>query len=161
MWELDGKKDQIYCENLSYLSRLFLEHKDLSFDLDIFHFYVLTEHDQEGHHLMGYFSKPKENSELNLSCILVLPYCQRGGYGKFLIEFSYELSIKEGRPGTPERPLSDLGFRSYVSVWTLRILGLLLEDGGGSLSLQDISNLTGIILDDVIYILQNFDILRY
>ena len=81
------------------------------------------------HHFCGYFSKEKGWSvENNHSCILVMPYCQRKGYGKFLIEFSYELSIKEGRTGTPERPLSDLGFRSYISWWAQKILTLLLEN---------------------------------
>jgi len=161
MWELDGKRNQIYCENLSYISKLFLDHKTLQYDLDPFHFYVLTEYDDLGYHFMGYFSKEKGPTENNLSCILVMPYCQRGGYGKFLIEFSYELSIKEGRAGTPERPLSDLGFRSYLSYWTIKILGVLMEPSEQQLSIQEISNKTGILTKDIIYVLENYDILRY
>jgi hypothetical protein len=35
--------------------------------------------------------QPKD-SPLNLSCILVMPYQQRKGYGKFLISLSYEFT---------------------------------------------------------------------
>lgn len=157
MFELDGRIQRTYCENLCLVAKLFLDHKTLRFDCEPFHFYVLVERrpilksskpksDEESktteviksnqdedvqysHHFCGYFSKEKGWSvENNLSCILVMPYCQRKGYGKFLIEFSYELSIKEGRTGTPERPLSDLGFRSYISWWAQKILSLLLEN---------------------------------
>ena len=89
-----------------------------------------------------------------------MPYCQRKGYGKFLIEFSYELSIKEGRTGTPERPLSDLGFRSYISWWATRILTLLLDNQALQLSIADLSEQTAIDVNDVLYVLENFKVLR-
>ena len=44
-----------------------------------------------------------------------------------MIEFSYELSRLEGKIGTPERPLSDMGFRSYVTWWGIQIITYLLE----------------------------------
>jgi hypothetical protein len=52
-------------------------------------FYVLTEVDKQGCHIVGYFSKEKESTDCNnLACILTLPPFQRNGYGKFLIQFS-------------------------------------------------------------------------
>jgi histone acetyltransferase HTATIP len=83
----------------------------------------MTERDQYGCHLVGYFSKEKDSAEnYNLACILTLPCHQRKGYGKVLIEFSYELSKVEGKTGSPEKPLSDLGLLGYRSYWSNAIL---------------------------------------
>ncbi|KAG5575450.1 hypothetical protein H5410_055584 [Solanum commersonii] len=98
MFEVDGKKNKVYGQNLCYLAKLFLDHKTLYYDVDLFLFYVLCECDDRGCHMVGYFSKEKHSEEsYNLACILTLPPYQRKGYGKFLIAFSYELSKKEGK----------------------------------------------------------------
>ena len=41
-----------------------------------------------------------DNHRYNLACILTFPSYQRKGYGRFLINFSYELSKKARLPDT-------------------------------------------------------------
>ena len=107
---------------------MFLDHKTLQFEVDPFLFYIVCEYDDYGYHLVGYFSKEKNSDHgWNLSCILTLPIHQRKGYGKFMIDFSYLLSKKENKFGTPERPLSDLGFSTYFSYWTGKVCKTLKE----------------------------------
>ncbi|KAK9833230.1 hypothetical protein WJX74_011001 [Apatococcus lobatus] len=161
VFEVDGSKHKIYCQNLCLLAKLFLDHKTLYYDVDPFLFYVLCERDDEGFHVVGYFSKEKHSSEnYNLACILTLPPHQRKGYGRFLIAFSYELSRKEGRSGTPERPLSDLGMVSYRSYWTRAILEAL-RGNRHLMSVREISDETGIRTDDVIKTMDFLHLIRY
>ncbi|NXF27995.1 KAT8 acetyltransferase, partial [Rhodinocichla rosea] len=106
-----GESAQIYCQNLCLLAKLFLDHKTLYFDVEPFVFYLLTEVDRQGAHIVGYFSKEKESPDgNNVACILTLPPYQRRGYGKFLIAFSRSQKKKNlGILGLLEKNLGILG----------------------------------------------------
>ncbi|PVH16866.1 histone acetyltransferase ESA1 [Candidozyma duobushaemuli] len=127
-WEIDGRKQRTWCRNLCLLSKLFLDHKTLYYDVDPFLFYIMTIRSPQGHHVVGYFSKEKESADgYNVACILTLPCYQKKGYGKLLIQFSYMLSNVENKAGSPEKPLSDLGLLSYRAFWTDVLVKLLVE----------------------------------
>ncbi|OQR84899.1 histone acetyltransferase ESA1 [Achlya hypogyna] len=162
VFEVDGAIAKPYCQNLCYFAKLFLDHKTLYYDVDPFLFYILCEIDPRGFHPVGYFSKEKY-SELgyNLACILTFPCHQRKGYGNFIIQFSYELSKKEEKVGSPEKPLSDLGLVSYRSYWTKVLLGILKDCPQKELSVMDLTKLTSIKNEDVIATLQHLNIIKY
>ncbi|KAI6185846.1 Histone acetyltransferase [Aphelenchoides besseyi] len=176
-FEIDGRVNRTYAKHLCLLAKLFLDHKTLYYDTDPFLFYVMTEYRETGDHIVGYFSKEKESAEeYNVACILVLPAYQKRGYGRLLIEFSYELSKIEGKTGSPEKPLSDLGLLSYRSYWHNTIVETILhriKDEKGELpklsemngedddldtkitiSINDLCELTAIKKDDVVSTLQ-------
>ncbi|CDH51190.1 kat5 family histone acetyltransferase mst1 [Lichtheimia corymbifera JMRC:FSU:9682] len=160
-FEIDGRKQKTWCRNLCLLSKLFLDHKTLYYDVDPFLFYCMTARDELGCHLIGYFSKEKESSEnYNVACILTLPQYQRHGYGKLLIAFSYELSKAEGRTGSPEKPLSDLGLLSYRAYWTDTIVEFLLS-ATEEVTIEEISQKTSITPQDILHTLQNIGALKY
>lgn len=54
---------------------------------------------------------------------------------RFALDAAYELSKKEGKVGTPERPLSDLGLLSYRGYWT-RVLLDILKKHKGNISIK-------------------------
>ncbi|KAL9945112.1 hypothetical protein ACHAQF_006029 [Verticillium nonalfalfae] len=164
VFEVDGRKNPVYCQNLCLLAKLFLGSKTLYYDVEPFLFYVLCEYDDLGYHFVGYFSKEKRaSSQNNVSCILTLPIHQRKGYGNLLIDFSYLLTRVEKKTGSPEKPLSDMGLVSYRNYWRLVMCQYLLKrwDGGGEdrgspvgLSFRQISDDTGLTPDDVISALE-------
>ncbi|XP_055371028.1 histone acetyltransferase KAT8 [Condylostylus longicornis] len=162
IFEIDGKDHVIYCQTLCLMAKLFLDHKTLYYDVEPFYFYVLCEIDKKGAHIVGYFSKEKESPESNnVACILILPPYQRKGYGKLLIAFSYELSRREGVVGSPEKPLSDLGRLSYRSYWAYTLLELMKECRTTTQSVKELSELSGITQDDIIYTLQSMKMVKY
>jgi len=163
MFEVYGFEERLYCQNLCYIAKLFLDHKTLYFDVDPFLFYVLCEVDERGFHPVGYYSKEKYSDVgYNLACILTFPCHQRKGYGRFLIDFSYELSKKEEKVGSPEKPMSDLGQQAYKPYWTSTIVDFLLHQSEDKyMSIMDISKRTSIMAEDIIFTLNMLGLLKY
>ena len=160
VFEVDGLTSKIYSQNLCLLSKLFLDHKTLYYDVEPFLFYVLTRNDSKGCHLVGYFSKEKHCAQkYNVSCIMTLPIYQRCGFGRFLIEFSYLLSKREMLPGTPEKPLSELGKISYQAFWKTCVLEQL--EGRDKITIEEISKATGMNVHDISATFQQLNLLRY
>jgi hypothetical protein len=44
--QVDGKREKAWCQSLCFLAKLFLDHKTLYYDVDLFLFYVLCEIDE-------------------------------------------------------------------------------------------------------------------
>lgn len=159
IFEADGAKSKLYCQNLCLLAKLFLDHKTLYYDVDHFLFYILTKNDEVGSRIIGYFSKEKHCSQKNnVSCIMILPQYQNYGYGRFLIEFSYLLSKKENTLGTPEKPLSDLGKVSYLNYWKYSILSVIRDKT--DVTLKEISEATNMTIEDILYALKHHHFIK-
>ncbi|KAI1322918.1 acyl-CoA N-acyltransferase [Xylariaceae sp. FL0255] len=157
MFEIDGRRQRTWCRNLCLVSKMFLDHKTLYYDVDPFLFYVMTQKTDKGHHLVGYFSKEKESADnYNVACILTLPQYQRKGFGRLLIQFSYELSKIEGKLGSPEKPLSDLGLLSYRQYWSENIIDLLMDynERDEKSTIEAISSTLAMTTQDVEHTLQ-------
>lgn len=92
---------------------------------------------------------------------MTLPNHQRKGYGHFLIDFSYLLSRKEGKRCSPEKPLSDLGLISYSSYWCYRVMHYLDLHQTEALSVEAISNATGMTINDVLAVLEHYGAIRW
>ncbi|GAA5987839.1 hypothetical protein JCM10908_007237 [Rhodotorula pacifica] len=160
-FEIDGRKQKTWCRNLCLLCKAFLDHKTLYYDVDPFMYYVMCSRDEYGLHFVGFFSKEKESAEnYNVACILTMPQFQRMGYGKLLIEFSYELSKKEQKLGSPEKPLSDLGLLSYRAYWAETIVDLLINTKE-DISIDEIANKTAITHADIMHTCQVLQLLKF
>ncbi|ETO23024.1 H3/H4 histone acetyltransferase [Reticulomyxa filosa] len=138
VFEVDGALEPMYCQNISYLAKFFLDHKTLQYDTTSFYFYIVTQVSDYGCHFLSYFSKEKNpEKEFNLSCIMTLPCHQRKGLGTFMMSLSYGLSKIEQKLGmffvcyiyvyTYTSAFLDeyLGLISYRKYWATEILKVI------------------------------------
>ncbi|KAI0394430.1 acyl-CoA N-acyltransferase [Xylariaceae sp. FL0594] len=155
VWEVDGEKEGLFCQNLSLFAKLFLDNKSVFFDVSGFNYFLLVytppspptppasppipppasgttssslEHGPKRPQIVGFFSKEKISwDNNNLACILIFPPWQRKGLGPLLMGISYEISRREGVLGGPEKPISELGRRGYGRFWAGEIARWVLE----------------------------------
>ena len=156
VWEIDGEKEKLYCQNLSLFGKLFLEQKSVFFDTGGFKYYALTytpptpaapapapkgrgrkrsssvlEDDiLYQTQVLGFFSKENLSWDSNnLACILIFPPFQHRQLGQLLMAVSYKLSGWEwegGVIGGPEKPLSAMGRKGYLRFWSERIARFMM-----------------------------------
>lgn len=142
---------------------MFLDNKSVFFDVFGFHYYLLV-HDRTPSsphsYTVGFFSKEKMSwDNNNLACILVFPPYQRQGLGKILMGVSYELSKRDGRIGGPEKPLSELGRKSYLRFWQARIAREVLRTRSkSSLEVQELASRCSMLVDDVVAALKEMGV---
>ncbi|XP_026645330.1 histone acetyltransferase KAT6B isoform X2 [Microtus ochrogaster] len=104
---------------------------------------------------LSVFEEKLCQQKYNVSCIMIMPQHQRQGFGRFLIDFSYLLSRREGQAGSPEKPLSDLGRLSYLAYWKSVILEYLYHHHERHVSIKAISRATGMCPHDIATTLQH------
>ncbi|KAM4056547.1 MOZ/SAS family protein [Hirsutella rhossiliensis] len=175
IWEVDGEKDGLFCQNLSLFAKLFLDNKSVFFDVTGFKYYLLvytppapktSEAGPPRPQITGFFSKEKMSwDNNNLACILVFPPWQRKGLGGLLMGASYEMSRREGILGGPEKPISDLGKKGYKRFWSGAVarwlLGLETREGGETIvDVNDVSRGTWISADDCLGVLRDMGVVK-
>ncbi|EMC95843.1 hypothetical protein BAUCODRAFT_71885 [Baudoinia panamericana UAMH 10762] len=162
--EIDGEDHKLYAQNLSLLSKLFLDTKSVFFDVSTFLYYplILRSSPHPYGQVVGFFSKEKMSwDNNNVACILVFPPWQRRGLGQVLIAASYELGKREERFGGPERPLSALGKKGYINYWCGEVFRFLMACHlKRTVSVKDISDGTYIMQDDVVAALREMDVVE-
>lgn len=71
----------------------------------------------------------------------------------------YLLSKKEGRIGSPEKPLSGLGALSYANYWKLTLFQYLHDHPNSPVKFEDISKATSMTMEDILTMLTKLDMI--
>lgn len=173
--KIRGFKHELFCQNLSLFSKLFLDDKSVYYNVDYFDFYVIYGYDprddkavdrpQPRFKPMGFFSKEvlSWDNNNNLACICIFPPYQRLHIGSLLIEFLYALAARtpgQQRSG-PEFPLSPYGKLTYLRYWSKKISYVIVSDfqGQKTLTLGALADTTGFRKEDILYTLEFMGVL--
>ena len=154
---------QLFAQNLSLFAKLFLDNKSVFFDVAGFNYYLLLHDpgpDAPWRAPVGFFSKEKMSwDNNNLACILVFPPWQRRGLGQLLMGVSYALAAREARVGGPEKPLSEMGRRSYLAFWQARVARCVLAARSkSSLTVEEVAGRCCMLVDDVVAALKEMGV---
>lgn len=171
IYEIDGEENKLFTQNLSLFAKLFLETKSVFFDVTSFLYYLLVYDDPDppqdsrhkGPQVVGFFSKEKLSwDNNNLACILVFPPWQRKGFGQVLMGVSYVLSKREGRLGGPEKPVSELGRKSYERFWAGMIARAIIRmPNKKAITVEDLVQETYISHEDILLTLRSMGLLEF
>ncbi|WUR04430.1 histone acetlytransferase [Vairimorpha necatrix] len=140
IYKIYGYENVPFCQNLCLLGKCFIDHKTLFWDIENYNFYILFDNSN----FAGFFSEEKYNANNNLSCVVVLPDCQRKGFGSLLIDLSYFY-----KKGTCERPLSSDGEKVYYKYWKYKVYKYLEKNNCRNVSISDMANELNMANEDV------------
>jgi histone acetyltransferase MYST1 len=80
------------------------------------------------------------------------------------MQFSYELSKREGLLGSPEKPLSDLGYASYIAFWSWQLCRVFtttpFKYKSHTFTLEGLQEVTGFRADDILIALKSMNLIE-
>lgn len=128
-------------QQIALLGRLFIKSKTVSYEICKYDVFIIYAEE-----VMGYFSRPKDQS-YSLSCICVFPPFARRGLGSLLIDFSYLSCRAEGiaraqEIAGPERPFSKKAIYCFRKYWKYKV--------GGAETVRQASDASNISIDDAV-----------
>ncbi|KAL7676788.1 hypothetical protein ACOME3_003038 [Neoechinorhynchus agilis] len=157
LYRVRGSQSQTYCKNLAFLGSRFNVSQFDPCDLYVYDYYVLVaphwvdcpHSENRFTNLVGYFSRMnRRQTNEAFGDLLVWPTFRRFGFGKMLLDVSFELCRREGRAGEPARPYTAIGYEMLLSYCTEKIFIYLLEKTDGQhVDINQMSSNTGINAD--------------